>query len=170
MRENRLKKDITIDIADLREKDVIRNLYTLYLHDLSQFTDDNDIDENGVFIWDSEELYWEKNSLYPLIVKYKDKVIGFLLFSEPPYVKEGCDYCIQEFFILRKYREKGLGREVINILFKKYKGRYSLLVLENNKKALKFWRNIYKQNNLKYEEDIMNLDENVCYYHTFKIE
>ncbi|MTI71357.1 MAG: GNAT family N-acetyltransferase [Firmicutes bacterium] len=170
MRENRLKKDITIDIADLREKSVIKNLYNLYLHDLSQFTDDNDIDENGVFIWDSEELYWEKNSLYPLIVKYKDKVIGFLLLSEPPYVKEGCDYCIQEFFILRKYREKGLGREVINILFKKYKGRYSLLVLENNKKALKFWRNTYKQNNLKYEEDIMNLDENVCYYHTFKIE
>jgi predicted acetyltransferase len=107
--------------------------------------------------------------LHPILVNSEDNVIGFILLSEPPYVKPGCDYCIQEFFILKKYRKKGFGIAAINELFKAYKGQYSLLILEANIAALNFWRNVHSYNGVKFEEGLIDLDFRRCYYQVFEV-
>jgi len=47
------------------EKHILHNLYSLYLHDLSEFTDGLDISTNGSFEFDSFELIWEREGLTP---------------------------------------------------------------------------------------------------------
>lgn len=160
---------LTVKIASLDEKKIINNLYSCYLHDLSEFTDSIETDEYGQFIWDSADLYWENSSLHPFLIQYQNKAIGFLLLTEKPYVKEGCDYCIQEFFLLKRYRRQGFGRQILKEIFQSYKGAYCLLVLEKNLTALNFWRRFYKENNKEYEEGIIEYGNDKCYYHTFSV-
>ncbi|MDF2538259.1 MAG: hypothetical protein K0S76_1280 [Herbinix sp.] len=159
--------EITLRFAAPEEKLIIHNLYSLYLHDLSEFTDDIEPDEQGLLLWDSEDLYWEKPSLHPFLIFAQEKPIGFILLSEPPYVKEGCNYCIQEFFILRKYRNKGVGKKAVNQLLQNYKGIYCIIILERNTNALSFWRKLHDYNNTKYEESINNMGQENCYYQVF---
>jgi predicted acetyltransferase len=166
---NSIQSDLAVKLASIDDKNIISNLYCCYLHDLSEFTDSIETDENGRFIWDSADLYWENSSLHPFLIWYQNKPIGFILLTEKPYVLEGCDFCVQEFFILKKYRRQGLGRKLLKDIFQTYKGVYCLLILEKNKIALNFWRQFHQENNQKYEEGLMDYDNDKCYYHVFLI-
>lgn len=47
------------------EKHILQNLYSLYLHDLSEFTEGLDISTDGSFEFDSFELIWKEEGLTP---------------------------------------------------------------------------------------------------------
>ncbi|WDV47391.1 GNAT family N-acetyltransferase [Clostridiaceae bacterium M8S5] len=157
--------NVNVKLQKCTDKDIIMNLYPLYLHDLSHYNKE-DVNEKGKYEYDEINLYWQKDNMHPLLIKVNDCIAGFVLLTERVYVRKGCDYCIQEFFVLRRYRKVGIGQKVFKELIKQFKGRYCLLVLKENVTALKFWTNNYKINDIKYEEGDFEKD-NKAYYHEF---
>ena len=104
------------------EKHILENLYSLYLHDLSEFTDSLEVSSTGSFEFDSIDLIWEKEGLSPYFLKKDATIIGFLLLLERPFLKKDYDYSINDLFMLKKYRRKGMTRSVLKTLFEQKKG------------------------------------------------
>ena len=162
-------KEISLELAHKDQKELMKNLMALYLHDLSSYVDDLEINQEGFLEYDGLDLFWEKKELIPLLIHYKGNVIGFVLLASPPYAPKGIDICIHEFFILRKYRKLGLGTKAIEELMQQYKGKYYVMQLEKNKPALEFWRNLYKKNPIDLVEKPVIQDGCKCIAQTFSI-
>ncbi len=81
--------------------------------------------------------------------------------------KTGEDYYLSEFFfILKKYRRKGVGKQAVQQLWRRYPGKYLLGELHQNEAAIKFWTSLYEAYNLKYKD---YRDEKL-YYQSFEIK
>lgn len=52
--------EITLEEVKYSKKDLLKNLMTLYLHDLSLYSNDLDINDNGLFEYNGIDLFWQK--------------------------------------------------------------------------------------------------------------
>ncbi|MGM1048120.1 MAG: GNAT family N-acetyltransferase [Bacillota bacterium] len=155
--------------VDNNKKEILKNLMTLYLHDLSEFSNDIDINQDkGLFEFDVFELFFEKEGLTPFFIVYENNIIGFILLQSGPYSnQEYADFVLNSFFILKKYRRRGLGREACKAFFNLYPGRYAVGQLLNNKPAVLYWKNVYKSLNIEFYEK-EELEEAMTYQY-FKV-
>lgn len=155
-------KDITIFEASVGEKELLRNFLALYLHDLSEYTERLDINRQGFFDYRDLDKYFYRKFLIPLLYQVNRQPAGFILLDQKPYTPKNIDYFINEFFILKKYRRKGIAKMVIKELFTIYPGRYLVLQLSSNLPAINFWHKVYEENGLQYTETIEELDGEEC--------
>jgi len=122
---------------------VVRNLFSLYAHDMSQFAG-LDVDDSGAFaIPASLATYWEGPAAaqrHPFLVRADGKLAGFALVRQ--IAADPVTYDMGEFFILRRYRRGGLGRHVASALFERFAGRWEVRQLPANAPAQAFWRRI----------------------------
>ena len=104
-------------------KNVIKNLMQFYIYDFSEFIN-CDVEEDGFFVsYPHLEEYWkEQNHRFPYIIKNGEKYVGFVLvrFIESPSRNY---FSIAEFFIMKKYRRKGIGQAVAEQIFDLHKGQ-----------------------------------------------
>lgn len=164
-----MNSQVTLHFIQPAEKEILANLLSLYLHELSEFIDGIEMTENGCYEFDALELFFAGSMLYPLFIRVDRRLAGFILLTGAPYVRAGTDYCIQEFFIIKKYRGKGLAAEAVHALSQLYPGRYSLMVLQANQTALRFWRTVYARYRFPYEEGTLMTEEGfACHYHLFQ--
>jgi predicted acetyltransferase len=49
-------------------------------------------------------------------------------------------YDIAEFFVLRRYRRRGVGRRAASLLWQRLPGQWTVRVAEDNHNGLAFWR------------------------------
>jgi predicted acetyltransferase len=135
-------EDTTIDIsiAPPSEKPIIEQMMQLYRYDMSEF-DGSDLDQNGRFSYDYLDSYWTENSRTPLIIQVSGKLAGFVLVNQHSYTGDG-RYSIAEFFIMRKYRRKGIGRIVARRVFNQFGPRWEIRQVKENMAAQSFWRRI----------------------------
>jgi predicted acetyltransferase len=135
-----------VDLADARGADAVcewlRNVYPLYLHDLSEFDATYQLTPNGV--WEPDDLpYWFEQPFCLPLVAFADGVpVGFAFVGQSPFpfMSPSCDFRLCEFFLLRKHRRTGLGRNIALKLFSKLHGVWELVVLPRNTAAARFWR------------------------------
>lgn len=51
------------------EKEMLRNLYALYLHDLSKFTMNITIGADGFFEYEDFYMFWKNDEITPYFIK-----------------------------------------------------------------------------------------------------
>lgn len=132
--------------------DLLENLMSLYLHDLSAFSTELKINEKGKFVYEGLEYYLSEKELRPFFIYYKDELSGFALLNGGKFVSLAVDYSIHEFFILKAFRKNGLGKKAAKIIFNEYPGKYKIEQLAGNHAATRFWRAVYNENNIAYNE------------------
>jgi predicted acetyltransferase len=121
------------------DKPVLRNLLQLCLHEYSEFNGE-DVDEHGIFNYDYLDNYWTEPGRYAFMARVDGKLAGFILVRQPDPHKAA--YHMAEFFILRKYREHGLGRQVAFWIFDHFPGEWRVSQETGNLPAQAFWRKI----------------------------
>lgn len=126
--------------ALITDKSIIQRMMELFRHDLSDF-EDLDLDEHGYFGYPYLDYYWIESDRYPFIVRVDGKLAGFALINQHTHFPDS-QYSIAEFFILRKYRRRGIGRKVAFDLFDRFAGRWEISKLSTNVTALKFWSDV----------------------------
>lgn len=161
---------ITIHLALETEAPILRNLYSLYLHDLSKFTANIDIGTDGFFHFEDLDMFWEKEGISPYFIKYDDCVIGFFLLLERPFLQKENDFCVNDMFILNKYKGRGIGQKVLEKLFEEKNGKYYVIELVENIPAVSFWKKVYKELNIKFDEIAELIDDEPCLIQTFTIK
>lgn len=152
------------------EKTILKNLYSLYLHDLSKYTSLIDIGVDGSFEYDGLDEFWETEGLSPYFIIVDKNIIGFILLVERPFLKKDFDFGVNDLFILNKFKGRGLGRQAIEKLFQFKKGKYFVIELIENSPAVSFWKKIYSVLNIHFDEKQDVVDDEQCFIQTFTIE
>jgi predicted acetyltransferase len=130
------------------KKIVLRNLMELYQYDMSQYEEerDNDLNEYGLFDYKYIDHYWTEEGRHPFFVMVSGKLAGFVLVREITAAADSSPkFSMAEFFILRKYRRQGIGKEAAYAVFKMFKGKWSVSYLRINSTAKTFWRGIISE-------------------------
>lgn len=125
---------------------LIRNLYPLYLHDLTPFTDLYDVDACGVFFPDylSDWLDRPAGLTHPLAIREGGRPAGFALVGQAPFphMSPGMDFRMCEFFVLNRARRRGVGRAAAHAVFTMFPGVWEVSELPRNTVAVSFWRRV----------------------------
>ncbi|EEL89097.1 GNAT family N-acetyltransferase [Bacillus cereus] len=151
------------------EKMILRNLYSLYLHDLSKFTTNITIGADGFFEYEDLHMFWENDGITPYFIKVDHSIVGFLLLLERPFLEKENDFSINDIFILNQYKGKGIGKKVIENLLEAKRGQYFVIELIKNVPAVSFWKKVYRELKIEFDEQTQLIDDEECLVQTFKI-
>ncbi len=144
--------EVKVVLANEENANIIKNIYPLYLHDLSEIYG-NVPNEYGIYedepIKTLAEQYnvqtdWfqNPNQLFPFIIMVDGKPAGFDLVGTGKYAPKGMDNYVFDFFLLRPYRGKNIASIAAKEIFDKFPGKWGLYVapLGTNPRGEKFWR------------------------------
>lgn len=149
--------DLLIDVPLVPEDDklVLRNLLNLYLYDLSEFKG-TDVDAHGFFEYRRLDQYWYDDSCHPFFITVNGSVGGFVLVHKYGLLEQNRNV-ISEFFVMRKYRKLGVGRQAAQRIFEAFPGGWEVSELPENLPSQLFWRNvIHEITNGAYSETVVD--------------
>ena len=133
-----------VELAPAEEADeqILVNLLQLYLHDLSEF-EPIEPSPDAEFRYPYLSHYWVEPGRYAFFIMVNDELAGFA------FVRSGSDLVgddwameLAEFFILRSFRHKGVGRTAAFNLLAKFPGPWVVGVIEGNVGAVSFWDHV----------------------------
>lgn len=133
------------------DAEILKNMYALYLHDLSAYSGSLKENNEGTYEFDSFPVFWKKQGVNPYFIIADGERAGFLLLLEPPFTKK-VDYVINDFFVYNRFRGKGVAGKAAQNLFENKRGSYFVAQLNRNERAAAFWRKVYKQNEIHFKE------------------
>ncbi|WP_028975071.1 GNAT family N-acetyltransferase [Spirochaeta cellobiosiphila] len=135
-----------LELIPAPHDEIIQNLFPYYVYDMSEYAGFSP-DEKGSFAVAKEvsrlDEYWTKEKHYPYHIMVDGEIAGFVLIRPYPDREEYND--IGQFFVLRKFKHKGVGREAFIQVVHKHPGKWITRVLPNNKGAYEFWTKVITQ-------------------------
>lgn len=126
--------------AKREEEPILANLLQLYLHDFTDFAD-WDVEADGRYdTFDLDEC-WENPARHPFVIVVEGHLAGFAIVDRgSAETDDGDVWDMAEFFVMRKYRRKGVGGEIARRLFARFPGRWEVREMAGNVNAQAFWR------------------------------
>jgi len=102
------------------------------------------------------DSYWGRKDRSPFFIEYDSNRIGFVLVNKHTLVTNDARN-IAEFYILKKFRNKRMGKNAAFKVFEMFPGKWEIREMENNINAQNFWRKIIGEyTNGKYSEVFLN--------------
>ena len=131
---------LSFQLASSEERVLLENLAQLYCYDFSEVLELH-VDDDGRFGDVDLAPYWVDEWRHPFLLRVDDKLAGFALISERSKItgKSGV-FDVTEFFVLRRFRRRGVGRAAAFAAFDHFGGPWEVRQRENNPHATAFWR------------------------------
>lgn len=115
----------------------VERLLQLYEYDASEFYG-ADVEADGLYHVLDPATLWRAN-YHVYLIAVDAHLAGFAFVSRHnSYVSAGETWLIDEFFIVRKYRRRGIGGQVARSLFDRFPGRWEIGQLAANLPAQAF--------------------------------
>src|SRR5687767_5104700 len=132
-----------IHLCDATDADltVVSNLVRFYVYDMSRHTGWRCPDDGLFGGCDDLPKYWRVPGNKPLLIKSGDELAGFVMLDANPSEPD-VDYRVGEFFVLGKFRRRGVGARVAREIFDRFRGRWVVEALRDNTPAVAFWRSV----------------------------
>jgi predicted acetyltransferase len=127
--------EVQVIPAEPEHKAVVRRLLELYRYDFSEF-DGSDVDRHGEYGYSYLDAYWADPGRRPFLFRADGQWAGLALVRTGP----PCD--MAEFFVLRKYRRSGVGRQAALTLFGRFPGPWTVRQQRSNPSSTAFWRSV----------------------------
>ncbi len=136
--------EVSVRLASGSEKALIGGLSQFYIYDFSEMEPANSQglefnDQGGFGPLPDFDDYWSRESFYPLMIRLKDKPVGFALLNTNSHRGGTIERNMGEFFVARKHRRRGLATEAVRQILLLYPGRWEVAVAERNLAAKRFW-------------------------------
>ena len=97
---------------------------------------------------------------HPLLILKDDQPAGFALIVRPPAMSQArpaIDHRLSEFFVLRRFRRLGVGRDAAQLIFNRFAGEWEVTEYLRNPGAVGFWRRVISHyTGGKYSERIVD--------------
>lgn len=117
------------------DRPIVANLIQLYLHDMTEFMP-FPVGPDGRFEYGFLDRFWQ----HPYLFKVNGEIAGFaLVIDECPLTQRSHCYFMAEFFVLKAYRGKGVGRAALTDILANHPGLWHIGVPVLNTAALAFW-------------------------------
>lgn len=145
--------EIELQPAQLSDKTILRHLVELYVYDFSEFMQ-WDVDEHGLFGYKYLDHCWTDPDRHPFLIRVGGRLAGFALVRAIESSGQERIHSMAEFFVLRKYRRQGVGREAARRIFDLFPGRWSVAQIEENHPAQIFWHKVISEyTNGEFDEE-----------------
>ncbi|QSX07295.1 GNAT family N-acetyltransferase [Sedimentibacter sp. zth1] len=152
--------NIELKKVDVEEKEILKNLMEKYDYEFSQW-DNRDVNKLGLYGYNYLDCYWTDNNRYAFFILVDGMLGGFVMVNDCPEANEKADYAIAEFFVMYKYRQKGVGKFVAYKVFDMLRGKWQLKRHPKNTPSVHFWNKIvseYTNGNFRLVESCPNTD------------
>jgi predicted acetyltransferase len=127
-----------------REVEAVRWLVQLYIYDLAGAY--WDVEPNGAFAPASwHRRFWTGRGRQLFVLRVRGRLAGFVLLRDRAHYAGRGVREIGEFFVLRKYRRRGVGTRAALTLFRRFAGRWEVAELTWNVAAQRFWRRVIRK-------------------------
>lgn len=146
---------------------ILGNLFELYLHDMAEWFE-FDTTPEGNFAFATKQEIWDKG-IDVHFLYFGEIPVGFgLVGSAENFNCQSDTKDMDEFFVVRRYRRSGIGREFANDLWSKYPGRWLVRVFQKNLPAIPFWRSsVARFTEGRYDEETLEVNERLWSYFRF---
>ena len=136
---------------------LLRNLFEHYCHDMSEWFE-IDTGADGRYDHDTSSVWTDGHDVY--LARVGESFAGFAVIgSGSECLDEIGAHDVREFFIMRRFRRRGVGQSMTTFLWTQHPGVWVVRVLEANAPALLFWRNAisrYSHGSCREERRIVN--------------
>jgi predicted acetyltransferase len=118
-------------------------LYQFYRYDFSEFTDE-DVGDAGRYEDDERVHKYVSDPRYmSFLIRADGRLAGLAVVHNWQAVDGSGDVTdMDQFFVMRKYRRRGVGETAATWLFDRFPGRWQIRERRNNLPAQSFWRAI----------------------------
>ncbi len=133
----------TLEPLRAAERPLLERLGELYIYDYTDFAA-WDVGEDGRFETDAwARRLWDRPGRDALLLRVDGQPAGFAIVDNrsPEPGGDGRRY-LAEFFVLRRYRRRGLGETMARAIFDRYPGGWHVLQIPENVPAQRFWRRV----------------------------
>lgn len=122
------------------DRDVIQAMGRFYVYDISEYTG-WPCPPDGLYECADFGAYWNEPGAHCFFIEVAGEKAGFALidrFGSRPET----EYNVAEFFVLRKFKGRGVGRAAAISLFDRFRGNWESMQLPDNTGAIGFWRKV----------------------------
>ena len=151
--------EIEVRIVEKADISVLRQLLEFYCYDFSEFIL-TDVNEHGKFEYSYLDLYWIEPDRYPYFIVVDGKYAGFVLVNKDfMMLKDLTGHSMAEFFVMRRYRRKGIGKYAAKAIFQLHPGPWEISLVMLNEASLIFWDEVvneYTDGNFSKEYAVKN--------------
>ncbi len=136
-----------IELVEVKEseKSVLRQMIELYEYDMSLYTG-QELNDFGYFGYSYLDHYWTEENRFPYFIRCNDVLCGFVLVNDYCYQLKNKDAkAIAEFFIMKKYRRSGIGRNIAFQIFDRFPGPWEVIQIPGNDISYDFWEDVIRQ-------------------------
>jgi predicted acetyltransferase len=135
---------VSLDVATAADATLLGNLLELYAHELSDVFQEVVLGPDGRFGYPRLPLYWsEPDRRWAFIIRAEGQIAGFVLATRGSPAAEDPEVLdVAEFFVLRRYRRRGVGQRAARLLWRRLSGRWTVRVAEQNRSGLAFWGDV----------------------------
>jgi predicted acetyltransferase len=132
--------------ADERDRECLGALLQLYAYDFSEVLG-LDVGDDGRFEVPSLDPHWTDPLSHAFLIRVDARLAGFALVhgrSRLSGGERGDDrvFDMAEFFVVRKYRRRGVGERAAVWLFDRFRGPWEVRQKAENRAAVAFWRRV----------------------------
>lgn len=163
-------RKLSIEPILIEQKSVFIQMMELYNYDFSEFSH-NDINEYGYFGYSHIDAYWNEEGRYPFFIRVDEKLAGLVLVrSCSEYNKLSDPHNIAEFFVMKKYRRKGVGKAASMKIFDMFPGGWEVSQWKNNLPAQNFWKQVINEYTHGKYDTFTSAEKNVVgftFYNSF---
>ena len=135
---------IDVVAATVEDKLILRNLMQLYQYDFSKF-DGADVDAHGLYNYNYLDNYWIEEERFPFLIRVDGAIAGFVLVRKLPPLDGDELHSLAEFFIMRKYRRRGVGHQAAHCIFDRFQTKWYVAQEAENLPSQLFWRRVIGQ-------------------------
>lgn len=134
---------VTLQEATAGDVPALRRLMQLYLYDLGTI-DGWDIGDDGLFgSAERIESFWTEEGRRTFLIRADGALAGFVMIRDGGARFAGAGTReLSEFFVMRKYRRRGVGTRAATAVFDMFPGRWEVDQLASNVEAQAFWRGV----------------------------
>lgn len=128
---------LEVRLTTVADREPLRRMLELYQYELSDIWD-QDIDGAGQYGY-AMDRYWDIPGNYAYVALFEGRYAGFALVDDQVKLPGG-QYWMDQFFVLKKYRRRGLGRELAARVIARHPGQWQIGQMVDNHPAQCFWR------------------------------
>lgn len=136
--------EIKLVPATMEDYEIIKNMAAYYSYDMSKYMDWPQEPDGTQAVGIDYKKYFGVQDTFPFLIKYKGELVGFAIVDKK-VTQPNSDFNMAQFFILKKFQEKGVGKQVAFECFNQFQGTWEVYVMSGNEGAYRFWRSVIKQ-------------------------
>jgi predicted acetyltransferase len=141
--------NVYIEEVLLNEENILRNMFEFYDYEFSQYLN-FEVNKEGLFRRAPVSEYLSNDEYHSFFIKSAERLFGFVILK---ITNNKSSFEIEQFFILKKYNGKGIGKQAAIKIFDQYKGNWKVTQVERNYPAQAFWRKVIQSySNNSYRE------------------